>query len=153
MSLELSSSAFGANGHIPAKHTCDGDDASPPLAWRGAPAGTMSFALIVDDPDAPDPKAPKRVFVHWVAWDIPASATGMDGSKREGTNDGGSRGYMGPCPPIGRHRYFFKLYALDTQLGDLGSATTKADLERAMKGHVLGQAELIGTYEHPSARR
>jgi len=148
MTLELSSTAFAHNGHIPAKHSCDGDDSAPPLAWRGAPAGTKSFALIVDDPDAPDPEAPKRVFVHWVAYDIPPSATGIDGSRKEGMNDGGKRGYMGPCPPIGRHRYFFKLYALDAQLGELGSPT-KADLERAMTGHVLAQAELIGTYEHP----
>lgn len=147
MTLELTSSAFGPHGHIPTKHTCEGEDVPPPLTWRGAPDGRKSFALIVDDPDAPDPAAPKRVFVHWVAWDIRASATSIDGSQKEGKNDGGKQGYMGPCPPIGRHRYFFKLYALDTQLGDLGSSTTKADLERAMKGHVLAQAELIGTYE------
>ena len=153
MTLELTSSAFGSNGHIPQKYTCEGEDSQPPLSWRGAPAGTKSFALIVDDPDAPDPKAPKRVFVHWVAWDIRASATSIDGTQKEGKNDGGKHGYMGPCPPIGRHRYFFKLYALDTQLGDLGSSTTKADLERAMKGHVLAQAELIGTYESVKTQR
>ena len=152
MTLQISSPDFAANGPIPRKHTCEGDDAAPTLEWRGAPAGTKSFALIVDDPDAPDPAAPKMVFVHWVAWDIPATATSIDGSQKEGKNDGGGRGYMGPCPPIGRHRYFFKLYALDTDLGDLGASTTKADLERAMKGHVLGQAELMGTYESSKAR-
>src|SRR5262249_20606694 len=130
MTLTLSSSAFDANGSIPATHTCDGESAPPPLEWSGAPDGTKSFALIVDDPDAPDPKAPKRTFVHWVVYDIPASATHIDGKHNDGVNDGGSRGYTGPCPPIGRHRYFFKLYALDTQLGDLGSPK-KADLERA----------------------
>jgi len=147
MPLRLSSPAFAQNGELPADFTCDGAGSPPPLEWQGAPDGTKSFALIVDDPDAPDPKAPKRTFVHWVAYDIPRSATGMDGGHREGVNDRGQRGYTGPCPPIGRHRYFFKLYALDTQLGDLGQPT-KGDLERAMKGHVLDQTQLIGTYEH-----
>jgi hypothetical protein len=147
MALSLTSPAFDANAAIPAAHTCDGSETPPPLTWTGAPKGTKTFALIVDDPDAPDPKAPKRTFVHWVAYDIPASATRMDDSHREGVNDAKRRGYSGPCPPIGRHRYFFKLYALDTELGDLG-APTKADLERAMDGHILEQAELIGTYEH-----
>ena len=105
--------------------------------------------LIVDDPDAPDPKAPKRTYVHWVAYDVPASAKAMDGKHREGVNDAHGSGYTGPCPPIGRHRYFFKLYALDTELGDLGEPT-KAAVEKAMRGHVLEQAELIGTYEHAS---
>ena len=147
MTLELRSPAFAKNGAIPAAHTCDGAETPPPLEWSGAPAGTKSFALIVDDPDAPDPKAPKRTYVHWVAYDIPASATTIDGKHRNGTNDGKKAGYSGPCPPIGRHRYFFKLYALDSQLGDLGEPT-KADLERAMHGHVLAHAELVGTYEH-----
>lgn len=153
MTLQLTSPDFDANGSIPVQHTCEGRDAAPKLQWRGAPTGTKSFALIVDDPDAPDPEAPTRVFVHWVAWNIPASASTVDGSQKEGMNDGGKRGYMGPCPPIGRHRYFFKLYALDTQLGDLGPATTKGELERAMQGHVLAQAELIGTYEAEKAKR
>lgn len=147
MALKLSSPAFDANGTIPVRHTCDGDSAPPPLKWRDAPAGTKSFALIVDDPDAPDPNAPKRTFVHWVAYDIPASANTVDGGHKDGVNDSGSRGYTGPCPPVGRHRYFFKLYALDTELGDLGSPG-KADLEEAMRGHVLEHAELVGTYEH-----
>lgn len=147
MPLRLSSPAFAHHGTIPADFTCDGAGTAPPLAWTSAPEGTRSLALIVDDPDAPDPKAPKRTFVHWVAYDIPATAKSVDGAHREGLNDRKQRGYTGPCPPIGRHRYFFKLYALDTELGDLGQPT-KGDLERAMKGHVLEQAELIGTYEH-----
>ena len=149
MPLTLKSSAFSNNGRIPLVHTCDGDSTPPPLQWSGAPDGTKSFVLIVDDPDAPDPKAPKRTYVHWVAYDLPASAKAMDGEHREGVNDGRGPGYTGPCPPIGRHRYFFKLYALDAELGDLGEAT-KADVEKAMRGHVLEQAELIGTYEHAS---
>lgn len=153
--LTLTSSAFTAGGQIPARHTCDGEDTSPPLAWSGAPAGTRSFALIVDDPDAPDPAAPKRVWVHWVLWDIPAdvhelragaSGSALPDGAREGRNDGGHTGWNGPCPPIGRHRYFHKLYALDTLLRDLGTHAKKADLERAMHGHVLGEAELMGTY-------
>lgn len=147
MSLKLTSPAFGDHGSIPSVHTCDGDSTPPPLEWNDAPEGTRSFALIVDDPDAPDPKAPKRTFVHWVAYDIPASATRLDDSHRDGVNDARGRGYTGPCPPVGRHRYFFKLYALDRELGDLGHPT-KADLERAMSGHVLEKAELIGTYAH-----
>ena len=154
MPFELSSSAFAKNGEIPSAHTCDGANTPPPLRWANPPAGTRSFALIVDDPDAPDPKAPKRTYVHWVAYDIPATATSLDAKHRDGVNDEHRRGYSGPCPPIGRHRYFFKLYALDTELGDLGEAT-KGDLERAIRGHVLEQAELIGTYEHgkKSSRR
>jgi len=147
MALKLSSPAFPRNGAIPALHTCDGSGTPPPLKWSDAPAGTKSFALIVDDPDAPDPKAPKRTYVHWIVYDIPASAKSLDGEYREGLNDAHEVGYAGPCPPVGRHRYFFKLYALDSQLGDLGRAT-KADLERAMNGHVLDHAELVGTYEH-----
>jgi len=147
MALSITSPAFDANGAIPADHTCDGSESPPPLTWTGAPKETKAFALIVDDPDAPDPKAPKRTFVHWVAYDIPASATRMDDNHRAGLNDAKRRGYSGPCPPVGRHRYFFKLYALDTELGDLGEPT-KADLERAMEGHILERAELIGTYEH-----
>jgi len=147
MALNLTSPAFGNNGSIPSEHTCDGDSTPPPLEWNGAPVATKSFALIVDDPDAPDPKAPKRTFVHWVAYDIPGSATRLDGGHRDGVNDAHGRGYTGPCPPVGRHRYFFKLYALDRELGDLGKAS-KADLERAMSGHVLDTAELVGTYAH-----
>jgi len=155
MSFTITSTAFGANGAIPARHTCEGDDLSPPLAWSGAPAGARSFALIVDDPDAPDPKAPRMTWVHWVLYDLPATASGLaqdvdpqalPAGTREGLNDWGRTGYGGPCPPIGRHRYFHKLYALDTVLGDLGRPK-KAALEKAMKGHVLAEAVLVGTYQ------
>lgn len=154
MTLTLQSPDFPPLGEIPAVHTCDGRDVSPALRWSGAPAGTRSFVLIVDDPDAPDPAAPKRTYVHWVLYDLPADATGLaqgvastalPKGTREGRNDWGRAGYGGPCPPIGRHRYFFKLSALDTVLGDLGQAK-KADVERAMKGHELAHAELVGTY-------
>lgn len=155
MALTLQSSAFQSNGEIPAVHTCDGRDISPALRWSGAPAGTRSFVLIVDDPDAPDPAAPKRTYVHWVLYDIPAVAGGLPeaatssalpAGTREGINDWDRAGYGGPCPPIGRHRYFFKLAALDVVLGDLGRAK-KADVERAMQGHVLAHTELVGTYQ------
>jgi Raf kinase inhibitor-like YbhB/YbcL family protein len=148
--MKLSSTAFAANGAIPPQYTCEGADRSPPLAWSDAPAGTKSFALIVDDPDAPDPKAPKMTWVHWVAYDIPATAHAIAEASpaggRDGENDFKKSGYGGPCPPVGRHRYFFKLYALDAMLGDL-KKPTKATLEKAMKGHILGSAELVGTYQ------
>ncbi len=153
MPLTLTSSAFAHQGAIPRKYTCDGADSPPPLAWSGAPAGAKSLALIVDDPDAPDPAAPKMVYVHWVAYDIPpgsadvAEGAALPAGAREGTNDWKRKGYGGPCPPIGRHRYFFKLYALDVALGDLGAAT-KPEVEAAMKGHILEQVELVGTYQH-----
>ena len=156
MALAIRSTAFTPNGAIPIRHTCESDDTSPPLEWSGVPDKAKSLALIVDDPDAPDPAAPKRVYVHWVIYDIPPSIAGLhDGvneskvpkGARQGKNDSGGTGYMGPCPPIGRHRYFFKLYALDTVLGDLGAGATKADLEAKMKGHIIDQAELIGTYQ------
>ena len=124
--MMLTSSAFTDGGAIPKRYTCEGQDAAPPLTWAGAPAGTKSFALIVDDPDAPDPKAPKRTWVHWVLYDIPPGTTALPeggalpAGTREGRNDWGRTGYGGPCPPIGRHRYFHKLYALDAVLGDLG---------------------------------
>jgi len=155
MALSMTSVAFQAGGEIPAVYTCEGTDVSPPLAWSGAPAGTKSFALVVDDPDAPDPKAPKTVYVHWVLYNIPGSAaglpeavapSGLPAGTREGKNDWKRTGYGGPCPPIGRHRYFFKLYALDAELPDLGPMT-KGQLEQAMQGHVLEHAELMGTYE------
>jgi Raf kinase inhibitor-like YbhB/YbcL family protein len=155
MTLSLTSPAFPANGEIPKEYTCDGKGETPPLQWSGAPDGTKSFALIVDDPDAPDPKAPKTTWVHWVVYDIPASATALPkaatakilpAGAREGVNDFKHTGYGGPCPPVGRHRYFHKLYALDATLGDLGRPT-KAALERAMQGHILAQAELVGTYQ------
>ena len=154
MNLTLTSSAFAAAGQIPAVYTCEGKDVSPPLAWSGAPSGTQSFALVVDDPDAPDPAAPKMTWVHWVLYDLPASASALaeaisspslPAGTREGLNDWNRTGYGGPCPPIGRHSYFFKLYALDSMLGDL-QRPTKAALEKAMRGRVLAQATLIGTY-------
>jgi Raf kinase inhibitor-like YbhB/YbcL family protein len=155
MPFELTSTTFTAGAAIPRKHTCEGADLSPPLSWRGAPAGTKSFVLIVDDPDAPDPAAPRMVYVHWVLYDLPADATGLPegvpagrlpAGTRQGVNDWKRAGWGGPCPPIGRHRYFHKLYALDTVLGDL-NRPDKATLERAMRGHVLAQAELMGTYQ------
>jgi Raf kinase inhibitor-like YbhB/YbcL family protein len=153
--MELRSSAFVHQREIPRKHTCDGEDSSPPLAWSGLPAGTKSLALVVDDPDAPDPKAPKLVFVHWVLYNIPPEAPGLGEAIRqadlpagtlEGRNDWGRAGYGGPCPPIGRHRYFHKLYALDKVLRDLGRPT-KSQLLAVMEDHVLAEAQLIGTYQ------
>ena len=153
--LVLNSSAFEPNGPIPAKYTCEGGDVSPALAWSGVPSGTKSLALIVDDPDAPDPAAPKMTWVHWVLYDVPPSAQGLSEAAgvnslprgtREGLNDWKRKGYGGPCPPIGRHRYFFKLYALDTDLGDLGEPT-KARLTKAMAGHILSEVQLVGTYQ------
>jgi len=155
MTLTISSTAFASNGAIPALYTCEGKDISPPLVWRGAPPGTKSLALVVDDPDAPDPAAPKMTWVHWVLYDIPASAgglaeavtrAGLPAGTREGVNDFGRTAYGGPCPPIGRHRYFFKLYALDTVLPDPGPPD-KTALETAMRRHVLAQATLVGTYQ------
>jgi Raf kinase inhibitor-like YbhB/YbcL family protein len=155
MAITLTSSAFAANGSIPAKYTCEGDDTSPPLQWSGAPSGTKSFALIVDDPDAPDPAKPQRTYVHWVVYNIPAgvaaipenaSKSGLPAGAAQGNNDFKKQNYGGPCPPIGRHRYFFKLYALDTDL-TFAASPSKADLVKAIQGHVVGSAELVGTYE------
>jgi Raf kinase inhibitor-like YbhB/YbcL family protein len=155
MSLAITSTAFASNAAIPSLYTCEGKDVSPPLAWSGAPAGTKSLALIVDDPDAPDPAAPKMTWVHWVLYNIPSAAgglpeairsTALPAGTREGVNDWGRTGYGGPCPPIGRHRYFHKLYALDTVLPELKRAD-KGALEKAMQGHILAQAVLIGTYQ------
>jgi Raf kinase inhibitor-like YbhB/YbcL family protein len=151
----LSSPAFVPNGSIPSKYTCEGADVSPPLAWSGAPPDAKTWVLIVDDPDAPDPAKPQRVYVHWVIYNIPVSVTmlaedaartGLPEGARHGTNDWGKQTYGGPCPPIGRHRYFFKLYALDTELQGLRNPT-KAELEKAMEEHLVGNAEFIGTYE------
>jgi Raf kinase inhibitor-like YbhB/YbcL family protein len=153
--MELVSPAFAPKGEIPTRYTCEGEDLSPPLRWSGVPAAARSLALVVDDPDAPDPRAPKRTWVHWVLYAIPPTATGLDegagpdelpAGTRVGRNDGGRTGYGGPCPPVGRHRYFHKLYALDVELAELRSPT-KAELEKAMEGHVLARAELLGTYE------
>ena len=153
--MELKSPAFTNEGRIPRKYTCESDDLSPPLEWSGAPEETKSFALIVDDPDAPDPAKPQRVYVHWVLFNIPANTTVLaENASRgklppgtvTGVNDWDNREWGGPCPPIGRHRYFFKLYALDASLSGLTSPKKK-DLENAMQGHVLAQAELMGTYQ------
>lgn len=152
--MQLSTSAFADNTDIPAIHTCEGRDQSPPLAWSGVAAGTKSLALIVDDPDAPDPAAPKMTWVHWVVYNLPpaitglaagASGSGLPPGAHEGLNDWQRSGYGGPCPPIGRHRYVFKLYALDITLPAL-KPPTKAGLEKAMQGHILAQSELVGLY-------
>jgi Raf kinase inhibitor-like YbhB/YbcL family protein len=154
MALTIASSAFGNGGTIPAQYTCDGNDRSPPLSWSGVPAAAKSLVLIVDDPDAPDPAAPKVTWVHWVLYNLPADATGLAANvtsaalpagSREGLNDWHRPGYGGPCPPVGQHRYFFKLYALDVELANLGQAS-KSQLEKAMRGHVVDQAVLLGTY-------
>jgi len=153
MALRLTSPAFPDGGEIPAQHTCDGDDVSPPLVWTGAPADTKSFVLIVDDPDAPDPRAPRMVWVHWVVYNLPANTSNLDEGVRRlphgamvGINDFRKTAYGGPCPPVGRHRYFFKLYALDSVMPDLGKPT-KAQVEKSMAGHVLAEAQLMGTYQ------
>jgi Raf kinase inhibitor-like YbhB/YbcL family protein len=151
--MRITSNAFPHGGAIPIQYTCQGEDISPPLSWSGLPAGTRSLALIVDDPDAPDPAAPRMTWVHWVLYDLPYTSQGLEESIRnlpsgtlEGVNDWKRTGYGGPCPPIGRHRYFFKLYALDTMLPDLDKPS-KLRLEEAMKGHVLGHTELVGTFQ------
>lgn len=155
MSLTLSSASFPHNSVIPVRHTCDGQDRSPPLAWAAVPVNTKSLVLIVDDPDAPDPSAPKMTWVHWLLYNLPPETTGLPeavASKdlpvgtRQGVNDWQRTGYGGPCPPIGRHRYFHKLYALDVVLPDL-KQPTKAALEKAIQGHILAHAELIGVYQ------
>ena len=155
MALTLTSSAFPAGGSIPSAYTCEGQDLSPPLDWGGVPPGTASLVLIMDDPDAPDPKAPTRTYVHWILYDLPPSSRGLaegagsgdlPAGTREGLNDWKRAGYGGPCPPVGRHRYVLTLYALDSKLEKLGNPT-KAVLLNAMEGHILGRTELIGTYE------
>lgn len=149
--MRITSSAFADGSEIPSKYTCDGSDVSPPLSWSDVPPGTRSIALIVDDPDAPDPAAPRQTWVHWVVFDLPADAGGLDENAhrlahgRVGINDWNRTSWGGPCPPIGRHRYMFKLYALDRVL-EL-ARPSKHELERAMSGHILAEATLIGTYQ------
>ena len=155
MALILKSTAFENGTDIPDQYTCQGDDISPPLSWENTPGTATSLVLIVDDPDAPDPKAPKMTWVHWLLYNIPPDTSGLaehmtrdklPAGTKEGLNDWKRTGYGGPCPPIGRHRYFFKLYALDTVLGDLNNPT-KAKLEEAMQGHIIAQTELLGTFQ------
>ena len=151
--MHMNSSASDNQGAIPVLYTCEGRDVSPPIAWSDVPPGTKSLVLIVDDPDAPDPAAPKMTWVHWLLYNLPPTTNGLpesvktlpDGT-REGVNDWERTGYGGPCPPIGRHRYFHKLYALDTMLPDL-KQPSKSKLEEAMKGHILSEAQLVGTYQ------
>jgi Raf kinase inhibitor-like YbhB/YbcL family protein len=153
--MKLESPSFRHQGEVPRKYTCDGEDISAALAWSDVPEGTKSLALIVDDPDAPDPANPRMTWVHWVLYNIPAAVSSLPEGVKEkdlpkgtlqGLNDWKRTGYGGPCPPIGRHRYFHKLYALDTVLPDL-KGPTKAKLEKAMEGHVLSKAELVGLYQ------
>jgi Raf kinase inhibitor-like YbhB/YbcL family protein len=160
MALQLSSPEFPNQGEIPTEFTCEGKDISPELSWANVPGGAKSLALIVDDPDAPDPAAPQTTWVHWLVYDLPAGTGGLArgttaGSlppgARQGVNDWKRVGYGGPCPPKGRHRYFHKLYALDVQLGDLG-AVDKPRLLTAMEGHVLDVAEIFGTYQKKGHR-
>ena len=155
MSMTITSSAFTNNDAIPARFTCTSSDISPPLQWSGVPASAKSLVLIVDDPDAPDPAAPKMTWVHWVLYNLPPSCEGLSEDispsalpegTAQGINDWHRTGYGGPCPPIGRHRYFFKLYALDTILEESKKAT-KAQVEKAMQGHVIESTQLIGTFE------
>lgn len=151
-SLSLNSSAFAPQREIPSKYTCEGADISPPLSWDGVPEDAQSLVLIVEDPDAPDPAAPRRTWVHWMVLDLPPTTGGLREDARElppgaleGLNDAQRTGYSGPCPPRGRHRYFFRLYALDTKLKLIKAQ--RAQLEEALQGHVIARAELMGTYE------
>lgn len=160
MSLTLISKAFSNQGSIPAQYTCEGKNVSPPLSWSGVPGDTRSLALVVDDPDAPDPAAPKTTWTHWVLYNLPAGdRTLPEGAKaadlpqgtREGTNDWKRTGYGGPCPPIGRHRYYFRLFALDVVLPDIGQPT-RTKLLASMEGHVVVSCELMGTYQKGEKR-
>ena len=153
MAMIICSSAFEHNGKIPSLYTCEGNDISPPLAWSEVPTGAKSLVLIVDDPDAPDPAAPRMTWVHWLLYNLPADIAGLREHVKvlpektlEGTNDWKRVGYGGPCPPIGRHRYFHKLYALDVVLPDLQEPPNK-QLETAMQGHIIAEAQLMGTYQ------
>lgn len=159
MALVLKSDAFVEAGTIPRRFTCEGADISPPLAWEHLPKGTESLVLIVDDPDAPDPMAPQMVWDHWILYNIPATCQGLPegvdpaalpAGTGEGINSWGRTGYGGPCPPIGLHRYFHRLYALDLLLPPELGTPSKNDLLLAMEDHILGMALLVGTYEKTS---
>ena len=153
--MKLTSQNFVHQGDIPKKYTCDSENISPALAWTDVPAGAKSLVLIVDDPDAPDPANPRMTWVHWVLYNLPADAGSLPGNVKDsdlpsgtlhGVNDWGRKGYGGPCPPVGKHRYFHKLYALGTKLPDLNQPK-KAELEKAMENHILDRAELVGLYQ------
>lgn len=151
--MQITSPAFAHMGEIPRLYTCDGRDCSPPLIFADIPPGTQSLALIVHDPDVPSPDAPRRIWVHWVLYNLPPDCDGLaeavdrlPAGTLEGKNDWGRTGYGGPCPPKGRHRYFHTLYALDCRLPDLRQPS-KSALEAAMQGHILARAELVGTYQ------
>ena len=155
MTLTLTSGAYFDGGAIPDTYTCQGKDISPPLAWTGVPDGTQSLVLIIDDPDAPDPKAPKTIWSHWVLYNIPPDAAGLKEGispkelppgTQQGQNDWKRLGYGGPCPPIGRHRYRHKLYALDTVLEPMNSPT-RTMLETVMEKHIIEQTQLVATYQ------
>lgn len=154
--LTFTSPSFAHDGAIPARHTCDGQNVSPALSWDNVPAGTKSLALIVDDPDAPDPADPRGTWVHWVLYNMPpdmrglpegVAATALPQGTLQGINDWQRAGYRGPCPPVGNHRYFFKLFALNVVLPNLNQPTS-AMLEQAMQGHVIARGELVGRYRH-----
>jgi hypothetical protein len=155
MSFSITSVAFDAEQKIPQRYTCDNRDISPPLHWRGLPEGTQSLVLIVDDPDAPDPEAPKMTWIHWILYNLPADSSGLPEAVQDralpqgtlqGINSWDRTGYGGPCPPTGSHRYFFKLYALDCRLPDL-EHPDKDELLEPMQGHVLAETVLMGTYQ------
>ena len=155
MVMTISSAAFSQNSEIPVRYTCDGNDESPPLNWSGVKDNVKSLVLIVSDPDAPDPAAPRMTWTHWILYNLPPDCSGLEEGVAqtdippgtlEGINDWRRKGYGGPCPPIGRHRYYFRLYALDTILPDLGTPT-RTKLEKAMQGNIIEQTELMGTYQ------
>jgi Raf kinase inhibitor-like YbhB/YbcL family protein len=151
-SLQITSSAFPPNGPIPSKYTCDGQSVTPPLAFSSVPARTQSLVLIVDDPDVPKSLMPSGVFDHWLVWDLPGDSKGLaEGAGKSGINGTGQQGYIGPCPPDREHRYFFKLYALDTKITGAKIAN-KTDLEKAMEGHIIEKAELVGRYERTAGK-
>ncbi|MBI2039034.1 MAG: YbhB/YbcL family Raf kinase inhibitor-like protein [Candidatus Niyogibacteria bacterium] len=151
--MKISSSAFAAGARIPVEYTCDSSDRIPPLLFSDIPAGAQSLVLIMDDPDVPESVRPDRMWDHWICWNIPsATASIIEGQEPPGMigkNSGGKPGYMGPCPPDREHRYFFKLYALDTMLDLDPVSATKQDVLGAMEGHILDHAELMGRYNRP----